>query len=325
MSSCQPVGCMQFSFLPVRFFFGPFFLCVALRGSARLRMCTHPHEVLLGATSALHFASLHPSPVPARARPQTVPNRHSSVASSSFASSSPFLSPVSPGRGIRHGSTVRTLPPSRAAGKTENGSKEGDKGDTGTPRASAASSPRSASSGVRTPPAQACDGSSLAVSLGESKDDADAKEARLGGTSPPTKAGLFWSFHFPSLCAQASSESALTTSSSSSTLRQRRHPSLSNSSRSASCSRRLWCFCACLSLWFSTNGNGEQTAAELAKRRRGLRSLLPARPPLLLSTVWKAARLRLLRSVNRETQWGQTCGANREQTRQRTTRTKSPP
>ncbi|CBZ53077.1 conserved hypothetical protein [Neospora caninum Liverpool] len=157
-------------------------------GSARLRMCTHPHEVLLGATSALHFASLHPSPVPARARPQTVPNRHSSVASSSFASSSPFLSPVSPGRGIRHGSTVRTLPPSRAAGKTENGSKEGDKGDTGTPRASAASSPRSASSGVRTPPAQACDGSSLAVSLGESKDDADAKEARLGGTSPPTKA-----------------------------------------------------------------------------------------------------------------------------------------
>ncbi|PFH33176.1 hypothetical protein BESB_083750 [Besnoitia besnoiti] len=38
-------------------------------GSARLQLCTHPHEVLLGATSALHFASLPLSLSPANSQP----------------------------------------------------------------------------------------------------------------------------------------------------------------------------------------------------------------------------------------------------------------
>ncbi|PHJ18631.1 hypothetical protein CSUI_007542 [Cystoisospora suis] len=38
-------------------------------GSARLQICKHPHEVIVGATSSLHFASLPPSPV-AVCRPQ---------------------------------------------------------------------------------------------------------------------------------------------------------------------------------------------------------------------------------------------------------------
>ncbi|KYK67760.1 hypothetical protein TGPRC2_255290 [Toxoplasma gondii TgCatPRC2] len=168
-------------------------------------MCMHPHEVLRGATSALHCASLPPSPTPSHSRPQPMLSRH--LTDSPPLASSPSLSSESPpsasslrrpGRGVRSSSAVQILLSPHVEEKRDNRRKERNQVDRNNAQrqSSATTPPRSCGSpstslSVHTPGSRrgsavlnACYAPPPAASLAESEGGACAENASQGGRPP---------------------------------------------------------------------------------------------------------------------------------------------